>query len=209
MTTSPLTVWHILEHTVERRGTIFVAACELLWRAVCDSDVEFGGVPEFCIAGLAVCFAVSALGVLKWCWISGLASLLAFLSEVFEVMAVKEITLPPGQLSCLREVSCSLLRNVGACTVGVGQSRFSTGWSCRYLLLECHAISGEASERGSWPLVKHRGKVSIMPATSLSSCWAARSAYFTAFPRHSKNSRGTRRSLRASSRTKEVRGSQS
>ena len=43
-------------------------------------------------------------------------------------MAVKEITLPPGQLSCLREVSCGLLRNVGA--VGVGQSRFSTGWSC-------------------------------------------------------------------------------
>ena len=56
-----------------------------------------------------------------------------------------------------------------------------------YLLLERHAISGEASERGSWPLVKHRGKVSFMPATSLSSCWAARSAYFTAFPRHSKN----------------------
>ena len=52
-------------------------------------------------------------------------------SEVFEVMAVKEITLPPGQLSCLRAVSCGLLRNVGACTVGVGQSRFSTGWSCR------------------------------------------------------------------------------
>ena len=56
-----------LEHTVKRRGTIFVAACELLWRAVCDLDVEFGGVPEFCIAGLAVCFAVSVLGVLKWC----------------------------------------------------------------------------------------------------------------------------------------------
>ena len=52
-------------------------------------------------------------------------------SEVFEVMAVKEITLPPGQLSCLREVSCGLLRNVGVCTFGVGQSRFSTGWSCR------------------------------------------------------------------------------
>ena len=51
-----------------------------------------------------------------------------------------------------------------------------------YLLLECHAISGEASERGSWPLVKHRGKVSFMLATSL----------------------GTRQSLRASSRTKEV-----
>ena len=97
-------------------------------------------------------------------------------------MAVKEITLPPGQLSCLREVSCGLLRNVGACTVG----------------------SGEASERGSWPLVKHRGKVSFMSATSLSSCWAARSAYFTGFLRHSKNSRGTRQSLRASSRTKEV-----
>ena len=29
-----------------------MAACELLWRAVCDSDVEFGGVPEFCIAEL-------------------------------------------------------------------------------------------------------------------------------------------------------------
>ena len=73
-----------------------------------------------------------------------------------------------------------------------------------YLLLECHAVSGEASERGSWPLVKHRGKVSFMPATSLSSCWAARSAHFTAFPRHSKNSRGTRQSLLASSRPQQV-----
>ena len=48
--------------------------------------------------------------------------------------------------------------------------------------------------------VKHRGKVSFVPATSLSSCWTARIAYFTSFPRHIKNSRGTRQSLRASSR---------
>ena len=146
------------------------------------SDVEFGGVPEFCIAGLAVCFAVSVLGVLKWCWISGLASLFGF-SEVFEVMAVKEITLPPGQLSCLREV---LLRNVGACTVGVGQSRFSTGWSCRVFTVGVSSDQwggvgarilafGEASREG------------FLHADNFVECWAARSAYFTAFPRHSKN----------------------
>ena len=80
-------------------------------------------------------------------------------------------------LGLFGEVSCGRLHRVGAWSAEVEEElRVPDLLVCSGQNLGCHEVS------------------EVMTQVSSSSCWAVRSAYFTAFHRHSKNSRGTRQS---------------